>query len=283
MRIAAFVLACVAVAHADKPAFHAADWKIAVELQAVLRPVEMKAEEWVRRFKPSDDVERQPIGFRGTRVLVERYGEETTFRATMIERGGKVVALRIETWEFSKAKLERLRTAWGESVHAIRGGMAYAWVEPKRRAALHADIERELGLVTPAKVPEALRAAWTLLRDPTQTCEFGLSCYESGEAPAGCVAIEALVAAKRTDLVRAVLRSANPEARLHAALALICAAKQTGKALTPADAKAIAILRAQRITIRCCDGCLVSDKKPGQALDELLPDTPDEIAPKPAR
>jgi hypothetical protein len=70
------------------------------------------------------------------------------------------------------------------------------------------------------------------------------------------VAIEALVAGDRYELVRSVLRSPNPEARVYAVEALKRWERQ-GRAIRPADQRAIAFLASQTMPIQVCGGCLV--------------------------
>ncbi len=270
----------------DQKRFHPKDWGEVQRLKPLLALENQVAKEWLKKFQSEPDLEQRNLAY-GAHHTEARVGvEEVTFRALLVEREGRIVQLRLEVWgPFHENRLALLRKAWGSNVTRAQGGMVFTWRNAGRLATWKAAIAKDLGSVVesnPAdrKLPKAVADAWALLMDPTQDYEFGVSCYESGEAPPGYLAIQELVKAKRHDMVRAVLRSPNPQARMHAALVLLEAQKKRGKKdkkndvepLDDKDQAAIKKLRAQAIKILCCDGSLISHKKPAVALDDYLSD-----------
>ena len=73
--------------------------------------------------------------------------------------------------------------------------------------------------------------------------------------------------AKRYDLVRTALRGMNPEGRVYAAEALLSLARAGGE-LTAGDQAAIAKVRALKIPIRVCEGCIVGAEPAAKLLPE---------------
>ncbi len=113
-----------------------------------------------------------------------------------------------------------------------------------------------LGHCTPTGIEPAQAEAYGLLMDPLLEHEYGTACYISMSPPGARIAIEALIAGGHYELVRSILRSPNPEARVYAVEALK-RWKRQGRAIQAADRKAIEFLASQTTPILVCEGCLV--------------------------
>jgi hypothetical protein len=92
--------------------------------------------------------------------------------------------------------------------------------------------------------------------DPLLEHEYGTVCYLSMTPPRARMAVEALIAGNQYELVRSVLRSPNPEARVYAVEALKRWERQ-GRAIQAADREAIEFLACQATPISVCEGCIV--------------------------
>ena len=103
---------------------------------------------------------------------------------------------------------------------------------------------------TLARAPGELAAAFRTLMDPLSSLTVGDGCGFIGTPPPGRRESLALADAGRVDLLRAVLRSPNPEARVYAAHALL----RRGP-LDRVDADAITKLERQPTRIWICEGC----------------------------
>jgi hypothetical protein len=123
---------------------------------------------------------------------------------------------------------------------------------PRKTAEARDALRRELGELLPVEVPAELREAYELLLSPFETLDIGDNCYEGGEPPEGRVATRKLVAARRADLLRNVLRGPNPEARLYAARGL----RELG-ALSGPDHAVTLKLRKLKLPLATCSGCMV--------------------------
>lgn len=112
-----------------------------------------------------------------------------------------------------------------------------AWLEGELRTR----ILDELGYEAEAAPGADLALAWDTLNDPLIPLAIGAPhCHYVGVVPRGCAETAALVGAERFDLLRAALRSPNPEARLYAAHALLAHG-------TPEPADTAAIERLARL------------------------------------
>lgn len=228
--------------------------------------------ELLRKLTGSSDVrDDRAIGFGARRVELALYGGYTTIWVRLLatapdEHGAsRIAALEFEqrgppeTWPGFAA---RLRAAWTSGVAPVAiVERAPAFVFEREDAQLvrelHAKAERELGAAPAAEVPAALAGAFRTLTSPFEALVLGRSCFYDGGPPPGAEATQALVDARRFDLLRVVLRGVNPEGRAWAAHALLERAR-AGVALDAADARAIASLRALPLELACCTGCEVS-------------------------
>lgn len=158
----------------------------------------------------------------------------------------------------------RILSAWdGTAAENDRGA---EW-NHRNRAALErlaAVLARDLGAPAAAEVPPALLRHVSLLTSPVERFEFGATCYDGGEPPAGRVAMDALLKADRWDLVRNVLRGPHPEGRVYAAEALLNR-RPDGMSLDAADLATIRAIHALPTPIEVCEGCIVL-RKPASAL-----------------
>ena len=125
----------------------------------------------------------------------------------------------------------------------------------------------ELGEPRKVEIPDELREAVATLTSPLLSYDFGTMCYFAGTPPEGRKAIDKLVAARRTDLLQMALLGPNPEGRVYAAEALMKLDERELN-LTGRTRAIIARVRALKIPISVCEGCLVSTKPAAQLLPE---------------
>ena len=199
------------------------------------------------------------IGEGARRVVLTLDGGHTTTRVAIFAAapgaGGESAIARLELEQGFEPDIQRqtrdeieaeLYRAWGEDATELWGLHRVERVDLELDAAL-------LGPVpTPAiDPPPELAEAFRELMDAQIQFAVGTGCGFAPFPPRGFVHTSALVTAGRFDLLRAVLRGPNPEARVYAAHAL----SEHG-ALEPADAATIAILARLPFQLVTCDGCL---------------------------
>lgn len=217
----------------------------------------------------------------GARVLRDAlHGGYTTHWVTIVTFRGaqnaapRVASVRIdarsslcESWEHAGPAI---REAWGAEAAALvelDGGARVEW----RDAAVLADMRRVREAVLGAapeprdEPPPELAAALQLLLDPREELDVGEVCYYDGAPPRGSAAALALAAAGRLDLLRIVLRGANPEGRVYAARELL-KRRAAGERLSNADLAALRAVRALEVPISTCAGCLVTDLRAAEVL-----------------
>ena len=121
-------------------------------------------------------------------------------------------------------------------------------------------VSAELGEMKRADVPDELNKAFDYLTSPIANRAIGDT---DGE-----IAIDALVQAKRVDLIENVLRGFNPSGRVYAALALLKLSKKNELVLSPDTISTIAKVSNLNISIRTVRGCLVSSRTANEILSE---------------
>jgi hypothetical protein len=121
-------------------------------------------------------------------------------------------------------------------------------------------VSAELGEMTRADVPDELKNAFDYLTSPVGSRAVGDSIAEK--------AIDALVHAKRVDLIENVLRGFNPSGRVFAAFALLKLNKNSEQILTSDTISTIAKVRNLDIPIVTVRGCIVSRRTANDILSE---------------
>lgn len=217
--------------------------------------------------------EDRETGFGSRRLCLAVYGGHTTIWIRVLaaapteEQESLVASLELEqrgyreSWAGVAAELKR---AWGSGVSDLELGLRVEWSDPTRTRELLRRTATALGGVLAVEPPRELAAAFATLVDPLSPLIVGRSYGDDGGAPPGLAEMAALIASQRFDLVRAVLRGPNPEARVYAAHALI----QRGP-LDPADAAAIATLAKLPLDLECSHGCLLQSLRWTAALAVL--------------
>jgi len=237
----------------DEP-LHERDRALLRRIAAALPPGDHTAAETLRALAPSDAREERDIGFGAKRYDLALYGERHTLWVRLLVFEEKAIDAQVVGPQLTK---EMLRT----------------WSDAKALARLRTAIRKGLGEPEKAEVPKDLREAFELLDAPLADLRCGWMYGEGGDAPAGREATEAIVAAKRADLLRLLLRSPNPEGRVYAVEGLL-RLEEGGEKLTDADRAAMKAIRSAPTRIHCCAGCLVYDETAETALRQMHEDRP---------
>jgi hypothetical protein len=221
------------------------------DLAAALPPASLRTEALVEALCPHGSKRRdlafglslvqgkQGAGYLGADVRIADFaGQAATVRIDF--QGDEVRDLVLETWPHVLDR-QRLRyeTRDADLWEAAAGSLA-----------------NDLGRCTPKEVDPTQAEAYGILMDPLLEHQYGTACYISMTPPGARIAIEALMAGGHYDLVRSVLRSPNPEARVYAVEALTRWERQ-GRAIQAKDRAAIEVLTCQGTPILVCEGCLV--------------------------
>jgi hypothetical protein len=251
----------------------ARDLKRVEQLRAALALPELTVEALQRALQSPDVREDRDIGCGARRVELAAYGGYTTAWIDVLARAGdrghesRVAALRIVqrgSTDPPPGVVAALREAWKDDASLVGAEFEREREDAKLFAALRADTGKALGGRVGAEVPDELRVAFDRLASWSHDLIVGDSFGIDGGPPPGAGEIAALAGAQRFDLVSAVLRGFNPEGRVYAAHALLARGR-----LDPADAAAIAQLRALPVEISVSVGCVVSRVTFGEALAHL--------------
>jgi hypothetical protein len=105
-------------------------------------------------------------------------------------------------------------------------------------------------------VPPELKTAFTTLTSPWSDLTVGRGCGIVGTPPRGSAEIALLVEAQRFDLVRAVMRSANPEGRVYAASEILKLPNRL-----PSDQLPLRALRESKVSISTCEACTEKNER----------------------
>lgn len=214
--------------------------------------------------------EDQDRGFGARRLYVAIY-PDCTYWITLLSIDGSVASASIsysgsissESWSRVVAALKSV----GLPVAPAQAQSAgyYLFEDRARLASLSRNIAAELGEPSTVKVPKSLAIAYAALMSPSSRLVFGSACGVAGSKPAGRVGAEALLKAKRVDLLNNILRGPSPEGRVYAVQALE-ALRAKGVALGEADQVAIAKVKALPILINACAGCMPENKPAAELL-----------------
>ncbi len=200
-----------------------------------------------------------PLGFGGLRLYLEkREGAVRWTIAVLMDSSGEgpwpvAIEVTCAAADSGGAGLVReLREGWpGETAAAERGWRA-RWRDGRSAAELEARVRAVLGGHRPVSAPRELREAYELLLDPLRPVVYDRGEVGAGAREPGRLALEALLAAERGDLVRNVLRGLDPEGRVYAAEALLARLEPE-----PQDEAALRAVLALDVPVRVRGGLRV--------------------------
>ncbi len=197
-------------------------------------------------------------------------GGYTTCFFTLVSQADAIVSLRAECTAQTPADEgigPTLAEALGQGFSLQPGSSLVARAEyqsPAASADARAALDRALGAQAPVladSLPRSVREAYERLMSPLEELAVGSSCGIVGRSPAGRDAMLTLIAAKRIDLLRNVLRGPNPGGRIYAAQAL-----RQLRAMSPQDEAIVAALASSSTPVTLCNGCMFSEKTSADAL-----------------
>jgi hypothetical protein len=136
-------------------------------------------------------------------------------------------------------------------------------------ALLKRTFARSLGSMREVSIPPDLELSYQYLTNPLNDIVVGNGgCGYPPDIPTGKVAIDALLAARRYDLIENVARGFNPGGRIFAAHALL-EAKKNGARLSFSTDLTIKRTVNSPTPISTCAGCIVFREKGKQAIRKL--------------
>ena len=195
------------------------------------------------------------------------YVEGFVFRGTI---GFYKLGIRASNESWPRIR-ERIIDLWkqnhGPDFHESETGLVHVETNDSVFRSYKSAVSAELGEMKRADVPDELNKAFDYLTSPIGSRAIGDS---DGE-----IAIDALVQAKRFDLIDNVLRGFNPNGRVYAALALLKLSKKNELVLSPDTINTIAKVSNLDIPIWTVKGCLVSSRTAKEILTE-----PDDAEPE---
>lgn len=121
-------------------------------------------------------------------------------------------------------------------------------------------VAAQLGGIQPVEVPRRLKDSYELLISFGENSVVGQdACDIVGITPRGKEAIDAIVKARRLDLIANILKGYNPGGRVYAAIAVITMQRK-GIKLPSEILPAFELVRNLDLQIETCDGCTHSHK-----------------------
>lgn len=127
-------------------------------------------------------------------------------------------------------------------------------------------VAAELGEMQPVTVPPHLKDAYDYLISIGDSTEIGQHCGMGGSTPRGKEAIDAIVKARRVDLIVNILKGYNPGGRGYAMLALFGMMRK-GLELSPDAQRAFDVVRALDLELTTCSGCIYTSETAQQILN----------------
>ena len=215
-----------------------------------------------------DDGEEEDLGFGGSSFDIAKghgytalYVEGFAFRGTI---GFYKVGIRSSSESWPRIR-EHIIDLWkenhGPDFNESDTGLVHAETNDSVFRSYKSAVSAELGEMKRAEIPDELKESFDYLTSPNGNRAIGDT---NGE-----VAIDALVQAKRVDLIENVLRGFNPSGRVYAALALLKLSKKNELVLSPDTISTIAKVSNLDIAISTVRGCLVSSQTAKEILSEL--------------
>lgn len=148
----------------------------------------------------------------------------------------------------------------------------YEWTDEHLLDTYRRAVARQLGALDNASVPESIRQHYDYLMSPFENSPIGPSACglplpnEPLMPLEGRAAMDALIEARRVDLITNVLRGYNPGARVYALLALQDLLSK-GVKLSPSTLVTMKQVRNLKVPISTCLGCIVNN---GLRTDEVV-------------
>jgi len=218
--------------------------------------------------KPSED---EWYGFGARRFYIGHGNGYTSFYVDAFTFSGKVgyykVGVQCYSKEWPQIKqlvIDAWKTSGGpEFTEDEQGGFFYSRTFEGVVNEYKSAVESYLGKMRPVSIPENLEPYYRLLISPMHKSEIGDGICglpaPNGPPPVleGREAIDALVAAKRIDLLENVLIGYNPGGRVYAAIELL-RMRRTGEKLSKSTQKNIRKVMALPVRLTTCRGCFVS-------------------------
>lgn len=214
-----------------------------------------------------DDGEEEELGFGGSSFDIAKghgyttlYVEGFAFRGTI---GSYKVGIRASRESWPRIR-EHIIDLWkqnhGPDFNESDDGLVHTETNDDVFLRYKSAVSAELGEMKRAEVPDELNKSFDYLISPIANRAIGDT---DGE-----IAIDALVQAKRVDLIENVLRGFNPSGRVYAALALLKLSKKNELLLSPDTISTIAKVSNLDIAISTVRGCLVSSRTAKEILSE---------------
>ncbi|MEM7164827.1 MAG: hypothetical protein AAF581_05145 [Planctomycetota bacterium] len=237
------------------------DLAVARHIVSCLPPDGVPTSAWLAKLAPSRD-ERFELGYGGRRHDLACYGGYTTTWITLVSFEDRIVSIDIKN-PLEKDEVEPvgrvLTPVWSKYAQLSEGTLHYSYRDAVALADFRAAVSAALGAPAKVAVSDAYAGAYALLTEPASKLVFGDICYYGGTKPEGRAATDSLVAGEQVALLRNVLRSMNPVARVYAAAALL-KLQANGTELVSTDADVIEKIRTSKILLQACFGSLLHEQ-----------------------
>lgn len=212
-------------------------------------------------------LEEDDLGFGATTFDIGKGNGYTTLSVEGFAFRGRIgfykVGIRAsaEQWRDMRELIVDLwKQNGGPTYHETDSGLVHTETNNEVFLAYKSSVARELGEMKPADIPEELKKSFDYLTSP-------IGVWAIGDKD-GQIAIDALVNARRVDLIENVLRGFNPRGRVYAALALLTLSKGNRLVLSSDTISTIAKVVNLDLTIRTVSGCIVSSRTAQEILSD---------------
>lgn len=257
-----------------RPEWLAEDYK-SIELISLLgSPTPLTVQRIRDILSVGDDGEEEDLAFGASTFDIAKghgyttlYVEGFVFRGTI---GFYKVAVRAsrESWPRIRGRVIDLwKENHGPDFTESETGLVYTETNAAVFLSYRSAVSAALGEMKSVEIPDDLRKSFDYLTSPMENRAIGDT---NGE-----IAIDALLNAKRFDLIENVLKGFNPSGRVYAALALLELGKKNVLVLSPDTISTIAKISNLSISIVRVRGCLVSYQTASEILNE-----PDDLEPQ---
>lgn len=272
-------LALSSASFAQKPKKLETEWLAkdmkSIELIAKLIPVENQTIENIQAILGENTrSEEENLGFGAERFSLIKGNGYTAFHvdAFTLNASIKYYEVRVsgsaDGWHLIR---DYIIKAWrqngGPEFEENKYGLAFRKTLDVGFQAYKNAVAAELGEIKSVNVPTDLKDSYDELISPLNNSRVGFGgCGYGGVVPQGKLAIDALVKAKRIDLIENILKGYNPGGRVYAALALL-GMKKEGLRLRSDTQSTINKLKSLDIKIETCSGCIVTPRTAKEILE----------------
>ncbi len=246
-----------------------------IKLIPKLMPIESRTMEDIRAvFGKNIGDDEKNLGFGAGRFTFSKGSGYTSLYVDAFTLNGSIeyyeIGIRGDSEDWPRIRGDIIK-AWlengGPEFEENSEGLAYRKMLDAGFQAYKNVVAAELGQMKAVDVPANLKDYYEVLIAPLSDLMIGFGgCGYGGGVPYGRQAIDALVKAKRTDLIENVLRGYNPGGRVYAALALLEMKKQ-GARLSSDTQSAINRIKSLDIELETCSGCIVTPKTAREILE----------------